>query len=406
MRRAFTIWLVAALAALSLLTGILVWQRFHPPLRSRSFLAGDPVDGAFLFEQKGCSHCHALSGPGTAIAPSLGPGSRTAHSSGLVPLVTTMWNHAPAMWQRMQQENVRIPPLTEGEVSDLFAFLYLVRYMDDPGDIAHGRQLFTDKGCIRCHAVRGEGGKIGPDLADINGVDTPIEWSQALWNHSPAMESHLQGVGIAWPRFEKNEMTDLLAFVRDVSSGPRTESKLLPADPSRGRELFKTKSCVACHSLNGRGGHVGPELASGHDAPMTMVQFAGVMWNHSPQMFAEMKHEGIQRPVFEGRDMADLMAFFNSIHYFEPSGSVNAGRGLFAARGCSRCHGPDADGTSLGPSLRTRALNSMSLAAALWRHGPEMYRKTQTLGIPWPKLEENDLGDLFAFLNEDARKRQ
>ena len=56
--------------------------------------------------------------------------------------------------------------------------------------------------------------------------------------------------------------------------------------------------------------------------------------------------------------------------------------------------------------MRARLLNSMSLAAALWRHGPEMYRKTQLLGIPWPKLEENDLGDLFAFLNEDQRKRQ
>jgi len=51
-------------------------------------------------------------------------------------------------------------------------------------------------------------------------------------------------------------------------------------------------------------------------------------------------------------------------------------------------------------------VNSVALAAAFWRHGPEMYRQTQTQGIPWPKLQENDLGDLFAFLNAKPGDRQ
>jgi putative heme-binding domain-containing protein len=43
----------------------------------------------------------------------------------------------------------------------------LVRRLGDP---AHGRELFAnnkDVGCIRCHAVRGVGGNIGPDLSMI-----------------------------------------------------------------------------------------------------------------------------------------------------------------------------------------------------------------------------------------------
>jgi mono/diheme cytochrome c family protein len=106
--------------------------------------------------------------------------------------------------------------------------------------------------------------------------------------------------------------------------------------------------------------------------------------------------------------MADLMAFFNSLRYFEANGSVEAGRGLFTSRGCSRCHGANAQGTSLAPALggRGRHVNSVTLATALWRHGPEMYRRTRSLGIPWPKLEQNDLGDLFAFLNAKPEERQ
>ena len=39
-----------------------------------------------------------------------------------------------------------------------------------PGDAAHGEKLFRDlKGlaCIKCHAVGGQGGQVGPDLAGI-----------------------------------------------------------------------------------------------------------------------------------------------------------------------------------------------------------------------------------------------
>jgi cytochrome c2 len=405
MRRPPIVWLVTALIALMLLGGVLAWQQRRG--HSQSFLEGDPVNGAFLFQAKACLHCHAISGSGGHIASDLGRVT-TSGRSNLGELVTTMWNHAPEMWQRMQKEDFRAAPMTEGEVSDLFAFLYLVRYMDEQGDTARGRRLFESKGCIQCHAVRGQGGKIGPDLAAIAGIDTPIEWAQALWNHAPAMEKNISKVGVAWPRFEKSEMNDLLAYVRAVVGGPRSENKLLPADPRRGRELFNSKSCVVCHALQGEGGHTGPDLNAGRQSPLSMVQFAGVMWNHSPQMYQAMNARGVQRPVFSGQEMADLMAFFNSLRYFEANGSIEAGRGLFTSRGCSRCHGANAQGTSLAPALggRGRHVNSVALATALWRHGPEMYRRTQTLGIPWPKLEQNDLGDLFAFLNAKPEERQ
>jgi hypothetical protein len=42
---------------------------------------------------------------------------------------------------------------------------------------------------------------------------------------------------------------------------------------------------------------------------------------------------------------------------------------------------------------------SINLATALWHHGPEMYRRTQQLGLSWPTLAASDLGDLIAFLN-------
>jgi mono/diheme cytochrome c family protein len=390
---------MAAVVASALLAGVLIWRDKTAPARWSSFLAGDPHEGFHLFQKKGCAHCHAVNGVGGRLAPDLGfvdqPRSTVSE------LVGAMWNHAPRMWERMQEEKVAYPTLTRKEITHLFAYLYTSRYVDEPGDGEQGRWSFKTKGCIQCHALRGVGGKRGPDLSDVTGQYTPIAWTQTMWNHAPAMEASMREQGLPWPKFEGNEMNDLLAYIRENWGGPRRERELLPADPRRGWKVFRSKSCIACHSVFGEGGHVGPELGPKRPLPPSIVQFAGLMWNHSPEMWRMMKAQGIPRPTFEGQQMADLIAFLYSLRYFESGSSPQAGKALFARRGCSQCHGPDAEGTASGPAVRSRGqpFNSIALAEALWRHGPNMYQKAQALGIPWPALIESDIGDLVVFLN-------
>ena len=46
------------------------------------------------------------------------------------------------------------------------------------GDANRGRSIFFDRtevGCVRCHTVRGTGGKVGPDLSKI-GAEKPREY--------------------------------------------------------------------------------------------------------------------------------------------------------------------------------------------------------------------------------------
>ena len=89
------------------------------------------------------------------------------------------------------------------------------------------------------------GGHLGPSLQDVGPVLTPILWVQTMWNHAPAMEGHMREVHIAWPRFDGEEMSDLLAFVRYERGGTEAEAKVFPASPKHGWILFQQKGCIS-----------------------------------------------------------------------------------------------------------------------------------------------------------------
>lgn len=395
-------WAVAAVAAGSLLAGVLRWESQSRRQGWNTMLVGTPRTGAKLFERKGCARCHSVNGAGGRLAPDLGS---ERPSSGPDQLVTAMWNHAPRMWDRIREEQVAYPSMNPQEMAHLFAYLYTARYVGEPGVVDEGRRVFEKKGCVGCHAPQATGDRKAPDLSTRTAASSLVGWTQAMWNHAPAMETAMREAGVAWPKFEGAEMSDLLAYLRE-GRFVGGAGDLLPADPDRGKKLFEEKSCATCHSLRGEPGRMGPQLQSRGQLPPTVVRFAGAMWNHSPQMWRAMRARGVKRPVFREREMADLVAFLYSLSYYEPGGSPRVGEMLFEGRACSLCHGPGGLGTSDAPGLRGRgkSFNSIGLAAALWRHGPGMYKRAQDLGLPWPTLAETDVGDLMTFLNTSPEK--
>ncbi len=398
-------WVVAGLLTTTMLGATIFWTQKYSRQWWANFLVGDPHTGAAVFQRSGCAQCHSVNGTHRGSAPDLGF-DRAPHST-LNELVAAMWNHAPVMWDEIRARKLKYPQLDTEDMAHLAAYLYASRYVDEPGNALEGRRLFNAKGCVRCHAVRGEGGTFAPDLTTI-GVDTPIAWTQAMWNHAPAMEAAFRKAGLPWPAFRDREMVDLLAYVREVSTGARSEYKFLPANPENGAKLFQTKSCAGCHSLGDKPDGPGPALGAGHRLPRSIVQFAGLMWNHSPEMYRTMSDRNVQRPQFEGREMADLLAFLYTSRYFEAAGSPQTGRTIFVARGCAQCHGDTAQGGAAAPGLRRRGavFTSVSLATALWRHGPEMYRKCKERGQPWPNLNEQDVSELVSYLSTPPEEKR
>jgi cytochrome c2 len=380
-----------ALAAVLLLIIVLRWEEKRATNRWSTLVEGSPPAGEKLFETRGCSSCHT----GAEAAPGPNLSADTARRSGPDQLVTAMWNHAPQMWERMREAGVVHPAFTQQEMADLLAYLYTLRYVGAPGDERNGGRLFTRKGCASCHNVRGRGAREAKDLSAAVSPSTAVGFATAMWNH-PRRRGESEGA-----RFDGVDANDILSYIRGGGVARQLDHQLVGADFQRGWAVFRQKSCIACHSVKDEAGHVGPELGPGRELPPTVVQFAGAIWNHSPAMWEAMEHLRIQRPSFLEREMADLVAFLYSFRYAEPGGSPKVGEVLFEGRGCSRCHGALAQGTAEGPELRGRgkSFTSVTMASALWRHGPAMFRRTRDLGLPWPLLAEDDVGDLITFLN-------
>ena len=392
--------IAVAIVASALLAGVLYWERRQAENRWSSLLAGSPRAGAKVFEAKGCASCHSAVGVAQGRAPDLA--SESMSRSRPDELVTVMWNHAPQMWKRMREARAHYPSFSQREMANLLAYLYMIRYVGESGDLSKGQKLFRAKGCIDCHAVSAEEESAGKNRTVLSSTMTAVGLATAMWNHPAIGESDERH------ELHGREMNDIVSYVRGGGMAQRVDQRLLYADFARGWKVFREKSCVACHSVKDEAGHIGPELGPGHELPPTVLQLAGSIWNHSPAMWRAMEHLRIERPSFKESEMADLVAFLYSFRYVEPGGSSKLGEVLFVSRGCSRCHGARALGTRQAPGLRGRgkSFSSVAMATALWSHGPAMYRRAEDLGLSWPHLAENDVGNLIAFLNTSPEEQR
>ncbi len=263
-----------------------------------------------------------------------------------------------------------------------------------------GWDVFNAKGCGKCHAIRGVGGGVGPDLGRIAGAGSFFDLGAAMWNHLPKMGARMREARVEKPTLTPREAADLVAFLFTAQYFDES------GDAKAGAALFASKGCARCHAVGGAGGDVGPALDPLKKAN-SPVLVAAAMWNHGPAMAATMKAKGIPRPAFRSREMLDLIAYIvqaakdtsGETAQVVP-GTPERGQKLFAERHCAACHAVGGKGPKVGPDLG-RAGHHVSItefAARMWNHGPAMWAKMRERGITPPTLSGQDMADILAYL--------
>jgi len=369
-------------------------------------LPEDPAKGARLFVRKGCVKCHALKGEGGKTGPDFG---RIDLGDTQLDLAGKVWNHIPSMIMGMERVKMIKPTLTGKEFTDLSAYLYFIKFFDEPGNPTKGRYVFNEKGCNLCHPLSGRGKTGEPGLDEFPQNISPIFLSQAIWNHGPNMIAEMLKLGIKWPEFKDTEMMDLLEYIKTNAKGGSKEAAFItPGNPREGKQVFASKGCNRCHAAKGEAGKEGGDLGKrAKDFYKSLTQIASSMWNKGPTVLARMSQTQSGIPKFTPKEMADLLAYLYFLHFVDEPGSPGNGKKLFADLGCSRCHGLDGKKGELMQidlSKYQKVSNPMEIVAGIWNHSSEIDKATRENGLTWPRLKKGEMADLLEYIRTPKKK--
>lgn len=268
-----------------------------------------------------------------------------------------------------------------------------------PGNAVEGSRLFVSRGCIRCHAVRGDGGTVASDLGRLRLKRPLLELAGIMWNHSPRVAAVFRDPGARQPKLEPEEMAHLLAFVYSLG---HVEG---PGDPAAGARAFRVKGCQTCHAVAGAGGDVGPALDK-YGQYASPLFLSAALWEHAPAMAKAMRERGMQRPRFSAENIVDLLAFLQTSAPARPRlyarpGDPARGETLFEDKGCAGCHAVRGQGGKIGPDLaRPGALGGSltQVAGTMWNHAPKMWERMAERGVEIPSLSVEEMADLVSYL--------
>jgi len=176
------------------------------------------VEGKRLWQGKNCNNCHTILGIGGYYAPDVTKSYAVRGEAWLRQFL----KDPQAMYPGARQ----MPSfhLNEEQTTSLVAYLKWVSGIDTndwpptPKTVARaespGARLFLAHNCNACHAIRGVGGTIGPDLAQV-GSRRPSDWIRAQLEDPRSHKSDsLMPSYAQLPQVEKEQLVEYLSSLR------------------------------------------------------------------------------------------------------------------------------------------------------------------------------------------------
>ncbi len=269
-----------------------------------------------------------------------------------------------------------------------------------PENPLQGSRLFVSKGCIKCHMIWGIGDPLGPDLAQLSKGLNLLQLAGLLWSHSPKMIEIMQERGVQRPTFTPQEMGDLMSYIYYLNYFDQ------PGSFTTGEELFGEKGCERCHSIGDSGDKKMIPLDD-YGRYISPVFLVTGLWNHSPDILAEMKSMGIKQPEFKGQELNHLLAYLRGeavnqngeVVYIEP-GSPRKGMDLFTKKRCIVCHSVWGEGGEKSADLGRRELrlSLTEIAGKIWIHSGQMWQEMKNIGVRLTTFTPKEMADLISYL--------
>jgi cytochrome c2 len=264
--------------------------------------SGNHRKGEELLREKNCFQCHSLGRKGKRDGIPLD--ALGVYQSQVV-LLQRMWNHGPEMIGQMESTGTAVPTFSGNDMTDIFAALTESateksrKVFLGVGNTDNGRKIFADKGCIKCHAIFGKGGKEAPDLGKAVSHANVTSLITQMWNHAGSMRERFAKIKLAWPHFNETEMNDLIVFLYSLNYEDKS------GDAAKGEIIFGNNRCADCHFKT----DVEKQKIVGDIKSANAILFATQLWNHIPAMEAAMVTQAVPWPEMSGQDLRDVLAF-------------------------------------------------------------------------------------------------
>ena len=135
----------------------------------------------------------------------------------------------------------------------------------------------------------------------------------AAWAHGAERHDKAQSQEQAAPAAEPAQGGHMMMGTDRMSSPDLPNMRMPSMNPQRGRRLFVEKGCVACHAINGVGGHDATNLDAHTMQPMmNPFEFAAKMWRMAPAMIYAQEETLGEQILFTGGELADIIAFVHN----------------------------------------------------------------------------------------------
>ncbi len=140
-----------------------------------------------------CAGCHGADGAGGEYGPNIVELRRFGHRAGR--------DIAEVIKNGIQDSGMPAFPLPQAQIDSLVAFVNSLRAPaadhPAPGDSAAGERFFFGQGnCSSCHAVKGRGGNLGPDLSNLGREMRLGQITQALQNPASVTQPGYRAVTV------------------------------------------------------------------------------------------------------------------------------------------------------------------------------------------------------------------
>ncbi len=124
-----------------------------------------------------------------------------------------------------------------------------------PQELA-GIGYFRQENCISCHAIGGEGGKVGPDLTS-GPIHKDAAWMIQHFKRPAAMRP---GTSMPAIQLSDTQLNALAAFLLKLNDRNASALDNAPDFAVEGALVYQANRCGTCHLVNGVGMKVGPPL--------------------------------------------------------------------------------------------------------------------------------------------------